>query len=118
MQQFLLNLVIMFVLRQLAKFGTQTDWAKVKADLGERVRQLVPGEWLDDDAVLFVNQAIDAFAFVCADTADLKAIIDCLARQDYAGAYEALKVLIGRLYQPTDAIGKAVAKGLAKAKVA
>jgi len=62
MPDFLIRLAITFVVRQLAKFGRDTDWDKVKVDLDQRVRKLVPGNFFDDAAVEIVFTAVDAIA--------------------------------------------------------
>lgn len=95
-----LNVVIGFVLRQLAKFGRQLDWAKVKADAEVRVRALVPGTWFDDEAVAVVGAVIDACKVALAAESDWDALLHALAAQDWNGALAALKGLLARVWHP------------------
>lgn len=55
----LATMAITFAVRQLNKFGEQTDWNKVKADADARIRDLVPGTFFDEFAVAFLNKVFD-----------------------------------------------------------
>lgn len=92
--QWLVTVVIAFVLRQLGKFQETIDWTKVKADLDQRTRDLVPGTWFDDEAVAVVDALLSKVQFVLSDTGDLTAILQKLAASDWTGAYSALKALV------------------------
>ncbi len=96
-----LNMVVSFVLRQLAKFGKDIDWAKVKSDLGERVRQLVPGTWFDEEAVALVNAALDAVKIALGAQDDWDTLLRALAAQDWNGALAALKDMLSKVWHPT-----------------
>lgn len=96
-----LNMVIGFVLRQLAKFGKTIDWAKVKADADVRVRQLVPGTWFDDEAVALVNGAIDAVVVALGAEGAWDKLLHALANQDWDGALTALRELLAKVWHPT-----------------
>lgn len=101
MDKVLLNLAISFCLRQLAQFGTSTNWATVKVDYDARVAALVPGTWLDAEAVSLTNETIDAFAFVCKDSADMAKLVNAAVAADWAGAWVILKDLVAKGYNPT-----------------
>jgi hypothetical protein len=60
MPSFLISLIVSFVVRQIIKFGRDTDWHKVKYDAGVRIRELIPGEWFDDEFVSLAHCVIDA----------------------------------------------------------
>ena len=94
LERWALNLVIAFIMRQLAKFGQTIDWAKVKADLDERVRALVPGTWFDDEVVALVNMVLDRCAEVLAHGAAIEALLKLLADQKWDEALQALKALL------------------------
>lgn len=89
-----MSMAISFVLKQLDKFKGTIDWAKVEADLDERVRALIPGTWFDDDAVNFVNSIMDGVKYVLADDSKVKGLLQQLAAQDWAGAASTLRALV------------------------
>ena len=96
--KFALNLVIGFVLRQVAKWQEGVDFSKVKADLDERVKALVPGAFFDDEAIYLVNNAIDVIAAILANTTELKVILDLVAGGDFKGGFDVLwKLLVGKV---------------------
>jgi hypothetical protein len=79
MPDFLIRLAITFVVRQLAKFGRDTDWDKVKVDLDQRVRKLVPGNFFDDAAVEIVFTAVDAIAEILTEEESWVKLLTLLA---------------------------------------
>jgi hypothetical protein len=79
MPDFLIRLAITFVVRQLAKFGRDTDWEKVKVDLDQRVRKLVPGNFFDDAAVEIVFTAVDAIAEILTEEESWVKLLTLLA---------------------------------------
>lgn len=107
------NLVIAFIVRQVVKFGTSTDWSKVKADFDVRLRQLVPGTWFDDEAVCVANAVIDGAAAALSSPAELELVIRKAAAEDWAGAALALKALLARAVDGAHGIGKKLAYALA-----
>lgn len=100
MDKVLYNLVIMFCLRQLAKFGTSIDAQAVKDEYDPLVRQVVPGTWFDDEAVMLTNETIDAFVYVCKDSADVQKLVAAVVAADWAGALVILKDMIAKGYNP------------------
>ena len=58
----LLKLALLFIERQIIKFGQDLDWAKVKADVKTRIDDLVPGTYFDATAELIINVLIDGIA--------------------------------------------------------
>jgi hypothetical protein len=67
----LIGMVASFVTRQVQKFADDLDISKVKADLDVRVRALVPGDFLDEEACNLTNQATDiVYGFIKGDTDD------------------------------------------------
>ena len=59
MQKYIIEMVIAFVLTQLARFKGSTDWAKLRAEVEVVVRASVPGEIFDNAAVSMCNAVID-----------------------------------------------------------
>lgn len=108
----LIGMVINFVLRQLDKFTHAIDWAKVKADLEPRIRDLVPGRFFDDEAVAACNRVIDLVAAALASQADIDAILHLLAAQDWAGAFAKLRDLVLHVWSPSTAREHSLRKGL------
>lgn len=105
-QQYALHLVILFVIRQIAKFGAQVKWPKIKEDWDVRVRALVPGLWFDDDAVALANILIDACGRAVADTVDLQKILDLCAAKKWDEAASALKAMVLTIWSPVTADGQ------------
>lgn len=96
MPQWIITLVVNFLLRQIAKFGKDTDWVKVKADAVARISQVVPA-WMLGSLADLVNGAIDVLAEALASTDDLARIADLLVKGDVAGALSELIVLVEKL---------------------
>lgn len=93
-KQWLIQAAITFALRQLARWQGAIDWAKVKADMAVRVRELVPGALLDDMAVKLMESVVDMLAGVLSDQADLMKIVALMVDGKIAEAMAALKDLI------------------------
>lgn len=50
MNNLVLQLLLLFVQRQIGKFASETDWDKVAKDAGERLAKLLPGDMFDQAA--------------------------------------------------------------------
>jgi len=111
-ERWLINMVIAFILRQLAKFGRDVDWEKVAADAEVRVRALVPGDWFDDEAVAIVHGAIAVVKKALAAEEDWARVLKHLAASEWNAALEALKELIGKIWTPAAAAEQRVAAAL------
>lgn len=112
LDRWIVNLVIMFVLRQISTFQNGIDWTLVRADADARIRQLMPGQIFDDAAAAVVLSLIDGVEFVLGAQGDLQAILHLLSSGDYQGAGEALKRLLISFWQPTDMSGARASKAL------
>lgn len=88
------GIVITFVMRQLSKWQTGIDWAKVRADLEERVRALVPGEVFDQAAVDLVMGILDAVQSVLSASKELERIVKLAVDGKYQEAWVILRQLI------------------------
>lgn len=93
-QKWLIQAAIAFVLRQLTKWGQSIDWVKIKIDLELRVKQLLPGEMFDDEAVKIAFAVVDLFAGILADAAAIEKIVNLVMAGKMAEALEALKQMI------------------------
>lgn len=100
-QNWIMGMVVSFVMRQLAKWGKSIDWAMVKADVDARVRALVPGEWLDDEAVQMAHALVDALAGVLGANAILEKIVMLLLDKKFQDAWSELRDLIMKYWKPT-----------------
>lgn len=107
MPTWIVSAVIAFLLRQVAKFGTSTDWAKVKADAHARLAPVTP-DWAEPAAFELVDKAVDVCAYVLKDVADLQRLADKCVSGDFMGALAVLEELLT----------KAVAGGVAHAEAA
>lgn len=94
LQTWIINLAVTFIVRQIAKFGTAINWTSVKADLETRVRQLVPGDWFDSEAVAVAGCLVDAAAAVLADSARIDTVFRFASQQQWPEAITAFKNLI------------------------
>jgi hypothetical protein len=94
MQSWIISIVIQFVLRQLGKFTDKLDWVKVKRDLDERIRSLLPGTWFDDEAVSIVNAALESIKSILTARDKIKPILELLAHEKFG---EAAKMLLDLL---------------------
>lgn len=91
LESMLKQMFLSFFLRQLAKFGENLDKAKLRADLDERVRKLIPGEVFDDAMSEFAIRILDClFALLSLENEAIK-IIELLNQKKYE---EALTYLV------------------------
>lgn len=88
------SIVISFVLRQIEKFQKTIDWVKVKSDADIRVRALIPGTWLDDEASNAVAYMLDTLQVALSSKNDFNIILKLLANKKYEDAGVKLKDLL------------------------
>lgn len=86
----LATMAITFVIRQLHKYGEDTDWELVKADADARIRDLVPGEMFDDFCAAFLLKVIDLCAAFLKDEENMKEIAMELAEGKFQEAIDTL----------------------------
>ncbi len=63
MNPILLQIILLFLARQLAKWGPAIKWDLVKKDLGPRIRAFIPGDKFDAIAEFIAFLLIDLVAF-------------------------------------------------------
>lgn len=105
LQEWAIHFAIQFVVRQLGKFGKDTDWAKVKDDFHARVMALVPGSFFDDEAAAAVDAVLEACQKLLSSGEALDHILTYLADQRYSEAADALKQLLFAVWAPTTPAG-------------
>lgn len=88
------KMMISFILSQIERFHDQIDWNMVEKEISEKVRELVPGGWFDDEAVKFVHIILVSFKTVLGQGNNIKPILELLALQKYDEAMNALKELL------------------------
>lgn len=88
------ELVLVFILRQLQKFRTQLDWTILKVDWEPRIRKAIPGEWLDQTGVDLAKALVDGARTALANTVAIQNILADIANGDWENAYTDLKALI------------------------
>jgi hypothetical protein len=93
-QRLVVSLVISFILRQVGKFKSDTDWRKIKADLDKRVRDLLPGTWLDDEGVLLCRSIVEVAQVVLSSDDKLQRVLELIADSKWDAAFAVLKDLI------------------------
>lgn len=95
---YVLPIIESTVVDRLAKFGHDTDWAKVKTDINRKVRTVLPdaifSPAVEDAVVLYVDQRISAFAQALGDTDTEKAVLDALIKGDTTVAW---KILVAKV---------------------
>ncbi len=94
LEKWLVSIVIAFVMRQFAKFRDQLDWDKVRLDLETRVKDLVPGSWFDDEAVMLVDLVLAKLKSALGDSEAIGKLLTLLASSDWPGALVFIKGLL------------------------
>lgn len=112
MDQWIANSAIAFVIRQVTKFGTETDFAKIKADLAIRVADLIPGKWWDAEAIEITNAIVDACERALKNTKTLKIILDLLVAQKHTEALTALRDYLLKSWKPGNDVAAVKAMAL------
>lgn len=117
--KWVISYLIGFVMRQLATFQHSIDWTKVKTDLDVRLRAMIPGQILDNEAVLILNTALDEIAKMLASTDKLQAILNLLAAEKWVEAgQELLTMLMEAVQDATTPQHIALKEVLAKVQLA
>lgn len=100
MANWILQLIINFVLTQLASFGTNINWGDIKTKANTFVNSFLPS-FLQPSVDGLVDGAVDAIAAALADSADIGLIISDLAAQNWAKALSDLEAMLEKLATPT-----------------
>jgi len=100
MKTWLLQVVIKFALKQVAKWQNSIDWAKVKGNVEKFVREEMPGEILDDEAVELCFSVLDAVAAALSASEDLEKIVKLCVDGKLEEAWQVLRELILKSWAP------------------
>lgn len=117
-EKMLLGVAVSFILRQAAKFGAETNWETVKEDLEIRARDIIPGDFFDDEVVELMDSVVTAASVVLQSTAELEAITNLLTEKKWTKAGEAFKALVIASWKPESESEKAVFAMLSEQAVA
>ncbi len=98
--QYVVQLVLLFVLRQLGTYGEQIDWTLVKADLAQRIPALIPGMLLDSFFTKVGLSIADGLADVLKG-GRLNLVLAKLAAGDVDGAMKDLQNMLKNFWRPT-----------------
>jgi hypothetical protein len=88
---FLYPLIIGFIARQITKFGTETNWQKIREDLAIRVAALVPGEWFDEEVVAAVDFVVAKVESVLENAEAITALVTAIAGKKFPEAVAILR---------------------------
>lgn len=99
-ERWLIETALSFAIRQLAKYGEEVNWETVKEDFAVRVADLVPGTWLDNDAIAISDGLIDAIARAFTNTKTLGIIMELAVEGKYAEAVNKLKDYLLKAWKP------------------
>lgn len=99
-QQWIIKAAVGFVIRQVTKYGKTIKWELVKKDFAVRVADMVPGTWLDDEAIALSNAIIDSCAAVLRDVGRIERLVTLLAQEKTGEALTVLKDLLLGAFVP------------------
>lgn len=94
-----IQLVISYIIRQLDSFGAATDWAALKKDFELQVDALLPA-WAQALVNPVIDDAVDVLKAALADTADLQTVLVALASKDWQAALATLEALLQKATHP------------------
>ncbi len=104
-EQWIAQAALSFAIRQLAKYGETTDWNTVRKDFDTRVRDLVPGDWFDDQASEVASEIISAVERALKNTKTLKIIGDLAIAGKTSDAIARLRDYLLKAWKPDTAAG-------------
>lgn len=109
MNTYVIQLAILFAVRQIAQFGDGIDWGLVKEDLKARIPPLVPGKILDSLAVTLALAMIDGMAAVIKGNR-LKIVVDKLEAGDFDGAGKFIQDSVKNFWRPSAKVAEEAAQ--------
>lgn len=115
MPNFVVSILISFIVRQIDKFQKGIDFALLEKDLNERVRALIPGTFFDDEAVALVGIVLRWVKQVLGEKDNMKDLLHLLADKKFDAAVALLKKLVLGGFVPKDVME---AKAMAFVQVA
>jgi len=89
-KKYILEIVVVFFIRQLARYTEGLDFELFRKDLEERMRKVIPGECLDEIGVQFMNTILDGLVYLISN-AELSGVVEALKNKDFALAIELVK---------------------------
>jgi len=90
----LVQAMVTFVVRQLAKFFESSNFDKIREDLEIRLRDLIPGEMFDDAAIKMMDVILDTIQKFLQEPMEAKNIFEHLKSGDVNYAIESLLTVV------------------------
>jgi hypothetical protein len=97
--QWVVKMIVSYVVKKLAKYGSETDFEKIKIALKPKIISFVWGTFLDDAAILTVYATIDALQLLLQASETLEKIGTYVANEQWGEMLELLKKLVTKSYQ-------------------
>lgn len=101
-QQWIIQAAIVFIVRQIAKFGSSLNWDMVKSDVDYRIRQLLPGTFLDNLGATLGLKVVVIAQGVLSSAEELQALADYAAAGKFEEALKYLKDIIVSDWAPSE----------------
>lgn len=100
LERLVLNIVLGFILRQVAQFREETDWEKIDSDLQERIAAVLPGTWFDGEGRAFAHTIVVAVQGVLSQADCLDRLLRALAFKRFDESLAVLKELLQTIWAP------------------
>lgn len=99
MTNWILQLVITFVLNQLSKIGTSVSWSVLKSEADAWVKAHFP-DFMQAFIEKSLDGALDTVVAALGDSVDLQLIVDDLTSQDWSKAVADLEMMLAKANAP------------------
>lgn len=89
--QVIFKIVISFFMRQLQRFKENLDWNQLEKDIDKKIADLLPGTWLDAEAIQLANNCLNAVRVGLGEQERIKNMIELLTENKWDEAFNLLK---------------------------
>lgn len=89
-KKYIFELVVVFFVRQVAKYLESFEFELYRKDVELRIRDLIPGTAFDEIGVSFFNTLMDGLVFLITN-AELSGVIEAIKNNDLMLAMELVK---------------------------
>jgi len=94
-QKLIFEVVLSFVIRQIAKYGDSVEWDLVREDIREYVRKIIPGDAFDETCVSLVDHILDGVEYLI-ENIEFSGVLEAIKSKDLKLAIQILRDLIKR----------------------